>query len=186
MQQGDSGDWLCICLRGCCAVTLKLPGKNAPTLPQQVGEFRPGKYCGEMAMLGISLKRTATITAIKPTLVLTLSRDSLEETLTTLPWEAEKWEHILCEPLHIEESKLQETKFFKELSPGFVQRIEKHLQVKLFYKDEFLMKEGEYGCEMYVLRRGTVGIYKGQPKELIIELSDAGVIGEMAVLGSDR
>lgn len=183
MKQGDYGDWMCICLKGCCDVKINMAGKTAP---QKVGEFRPGKYVGEIAMMGISMKRMATITATKPTLLLALTRDDLEASLTANPWELPNWQHILCQPLHIDKNNLSETKFFSQLSSVFVDRIEKHLAVKLFYTDEYLMKEGEYGCEMYVLRRGTVGIYKGQPKELIIELSDAGVIGEMAVLGSDR
>merc|ERR1719321_2338029 len=156
MKQGDFGDWMGICLKGCCAVKVKMGGKNAPTEPQKVGEFRPGKYVGEIAMLGISMKRMATITATKPTLALSLTRDDLEGSLLAQPEDVPKWEHILCQPLHLDTNNLHETKFFSELSNVFVNRIQKHLQVKLFYSDEYLMKEGEYGCEMYGLRRGTV------------------------------
>jgi len=149
-----------------------------------VGEFRPGKYIGEMAMLGISLKRTASIVVTKPTLVLSLTRDDLEDVLDNHEKDQIKWEHVLYCPLHIDQNDLSETKFFGELSSTFLDRIQKHLQVKVFFTEDCLMKEGEYGSEMYILRRGTVGIFVG--KKHVIDLVDHGVIGEMAVLGADR
>merc|ERR1719456_111127 len=56
MSQGEYGDWLCICMKGCSSVVIKMGGKGQ-TRDVNVGEFRPGKYVGEMAMLGIALKR---------------------------------------------------------------------------------------------------------------------------------
>merc|ERR1719421_1251750 len=135
-------------------------------------------------MLGISLKRTASIIAEENCTVLMLTRDALDEVLLEVPQEGPKWNHILGEPLHLDQHNLKETKFFAELSEAFVVKIQKHLSLKLFYKDDWLIREGEYGCEMYVLQRGTISILKNSRE--IVRLKDHGIIGEMAVLGADK
>jgi len=186
MKQGEHGDWLCIVLKGCCGVNVQMEGQ---TRLQRVGELRPGNCCGEMAMLGILHERMATITAAQPTVVLILSKDNLEQGLKGLPSESANWEHVLGRPLHVDKSNLKDMKFFSELTPAFVQKIQQQLQVKLFYKGEWLMKEGEYGSQMYILRRGTVGIFQGKENghdKHIVDLIDSAVIGEMAVLSADK
>jgi len=46
------------------------------------------------------------------------------------------------------------------------------------------MKEGHYGDEMYILRSGKVKIEKGG--KFVVELPSGVVLGELAVLGSDK
>eukprot|EP00746_Dinoflagellata_sp_MGD_P008659 gnl/MRDRNA2_/MRDRNA2_117346_c0_seq1.p1 gnl/MRDRNA2_/MRDRNA2_117346_c0~~gnl/MRDRNA2_/MRDRNA2_117346_c0_seq1.p1 ORF type:complete len:474 (+),score=97.99 gnl/MRDRNA2_/MRDRNA2_117346_c0_seq1:73-1494(+) len=186
MKQGDHGDWLCIVLKGSCFVNVRMAGQ---TFPQRLGELRPGKCCGELAMLGILHERMATVTAAQPTVMLVLSKDNLEQVFRDVPSETVKWEHILGRPLHVDKTNLKELKFFSELTPEFVEKIQEQMQTKLFYRGDWLMKEGEYGSEMYILRRGTVGIFQGKVNghnKHVVDLSDNAVIGEMAVLAADK
>lgn len=151
-------------------------------------------------MLGVARQRTAKVQALKPMQVLTVTRDVFMEALELevqhygeLPWHkgyekivgldfdaAEKQDHF--------KEELKRMRCFRDLTEDFVMAISKHLEFRLFYEDDRLMKEGESGNELFILMHGSLRIEVGPGGSTFSkEVDNPGeVFGEMAVLGTDK
>ena len=79
MLEGDPGDSMFIISTGEVRATVERDGRQVP-----VATFRDGDFFGEMAVLS-GEPRTATVTAVKSTEVLELSRDNLREICSRHP-----------------------------------------------------------------------------------------------------
>ena len=79
MLEGDLGDSMFIISTGEVRATVERDGRQVP-----VATFRDGDFFGEMAVLS-GEPRTATVTAVKSTEVLELSRDNLREICSRHP-----------------------------------------------------------------------------------------------------
>lgn len=83
--------------------------------------------------------------------------------------DAESFTHLSC---------------FKKLDRDFVMTVRENSEPRLCYPNQVLMKENAFGNEMYILRAGEVKIEKNQKH--LVNLSSGVVLGELAVLGSDK
>jgi CRP-like cAMP-binding protein len=181
MEEDDAGDWMCFMLEGKADVTVQQPGTE---LKVKVSELRPGKYIGELALLGISLKRNATIIAQSNCIMLVFTKDALQQSLDEFPAEAPKWSHVLNTESNMTWQDLCSIKFFSNLHHGLVEMIHKHLRLKIFFNGEKLTRQGEYGREMYVILQGRVGVWIN--RNFIVAIKAPATIGELAFLGNDR
>merc|ERR1712039_216073 len=75
-------------------------------------------------------------------------------------------------------------KCFRKLDRDFVLTLRANSEPRLCYPKQILMKEGHFGDEMYILRSGTVKIEKDG--KFVVELPSGTVLGELAVLGTDK
>merc|ERR1711865_1133330 len=73
---------------------------------------------------------------------------------------------------------------FGKLDRSFVLAMYKHSEPRLCYPNQVLLKEQQYGNEMFILRHGTVRVEKGG--KALVELHSGVVIGELAVMGNDK
>jgi signal transduction histidine kinase len=80
-------------------------------------------------------------------------------------------------------------KFLKEVFKGVekeeISKLEKIFEEVTFQKDEPIVKEGEYGEEIYILRKGNALVTKKE--KVLAELHPGDIIGEMSLIeGSVR
>ncbi|CAK9020195.1 unnamed protein product [Durusdinium trenchii] len=74
--------------------------------------------------------------------------------------------------------------FFRKQERECVRKICEFLEPRLYYPGMALMKEGEMGFEMFILHSGKVEVLKGS--KVVAELGGGVVLGDVAVLGSDK
>lgn len=116
--------------------------------------------------------------------MLILTRQNLKEALKEVPSEQAAFIGLIDCPLEFNLDKLRETKAFGNLSSAFLGRLQQHLTTQLFSPGEAMMREGALGDTMYILQRGLVSVEKGG--RVLVELKDNAILGEMAVVGSDK
>lgn len=186
IAQGDIEDYMVICLSGSAKILVhfKNMSHSDSFSSVKVGELKPGNFLGELAALGISLRRTATVQAQEECTALILSRTALHEALDAVTQEVNTFDSLLDFPLHLDEHKLSNNKYFSNLNPGFLAQLQTQLELRLFVTGERIMKEGDYGEQMFILQHGKVSVIKNG--NVICVLEDGAMLGEMAVLGSDK
>ena len=78
LEEGKSGDWVCILLSGTAEVSKKLSGRKVV-----LGILKVGEIFGELALIG-AVKRTATVRAIGNTTVGIIDRAFLDYELNKM------------------------------------------------------------------------------------------------------
>ncbi|HFE52369.1 MAG TPA: cyclic nucleotide-binding domain-containing protein [Bacteroidetes bacterium] len=82
-------------------------------------------------------------------------------------------------------SILRKIPVFADLKPRELKEFERVLHRREFEKGEVIFREGEPGVGMYIIYKGSVGIFKNTPsggEELLAELKPGEFFGEMALL----
>jgi CRP-like cAMP-binding protein len=181
-RQAEMGDWLAIVLTG--RLERKLQRSNRYI---SIGDIGPGGIVGDIGLFGISATRSFSVVALANSLLLILSKDDFNQAVCvaggpaslSLFRDGSQMMNLLADT----ESFL-ELKCFKKLDRDFVMTLQENSEPMLCYPNQCLMKENAYGNEMYILRAGSVKIEKN--KKVIVELGAGVVLGELAVLGSDK
>ena len=73
--------------------------------------------------------------------------------------------------------------FFAQLSDEDLKAIGQKVQMQYFGPDQVIFEEGDYGEEMYVIKRGKVGVLRDFSQ--VAELSDNAFFGEMALVSDE-
>ena len=73
--------------------------------------------------------------------------------------------------------------FFAELSEEDLQAIGQKVQMQYFGPEQVIFEEGDYGEEMYVIKRGRVQVIRDF--SIIAELSSGAFFGEMALVSDE-
>jgi len=183
-QQGEAGDWMGIVLRGRLERQVV---RDADSGVVKIGELAPGEVAGDLGLLGISKTRTVTVVATEQTVLLTLEKRRFHEVLEELDGAhhcriMEDAEHM--QDIMADFESICSMECFRRLEKKFVLALCKHLEPRLVYPKTVLMRESNYGNEMYILHMGQVKVEKGG--QFIVKLTGGVVIGELAVLGSDK
>lgn len=186
-RQNEPGNWMGIVLEGRLERRIQSTGAMGVTSDAELGVVTAGGMVGDMGVLGLSTTRTVTVTALEESTILVLSRRSLEQAVTAVG----SPDHF---PLHEDASQMQnlmmdtdaicELACFKRLDRDFVLALCEHLEPRLCYPNEVLMRENNYGNEMYILQVGSVKVEKGG--KFLVKLNGGVVLGELAVLGADK
>lgn len=180
VKQGDAADWMAICLVGSADVMLQRKKDQ-----EKVSELRPGMIFGELCVFGVSQRRETSVVATgQGATMLTLTQQGLREALDEVPSETTAFDGIIDVPLEFNLQKLVETKAFENLSKEFLSRLQDYLSTQLFIPGEKMMREGQLGDACYILHRGCVSIEQGGC--VVAELKDHAILGEVAVLGSNK
>jgi len=136
-------------------------------------------------MGGVSRKRTVTVVASANSTLLVIGRKTFLELVAQQPEvpaiieDAQTMQNLMADT-----DALCRLECFNKLDRDFVEALCQHLEPRLVYPNVVLMRENNYGNEMYILQRGLVKVEKGGNK--IVELSGGVVLGELAVLGADK
>eukprot|EP00746_Dinoflagellata_sp_MGD_P005261 gnl/MRDRNA2_/MRDRNA2_110196_c0_seq1.p1 gnl/MRDRNA2_/MRDRNA2_110196_c0~~gnl/MRDRNA2_/MRDRNA2_110196_c0_seq1.p1 ORF type:complete len:1705 (-),score=352.90 gnl/MRDRNA2_/MRDRNA2_110196_c0_seq1:103-5217(-) len=148
----------------------------------KVGEFQEGTCFGEMAALGISRKRTATIRARMICDVRILHRHYLENAFAEFPDERRRFETLAA--LRMRKKAQTEVPFFQKCDPEFMMALATEMDDKLYVANQCLVTEGEIGDCMFILHKGQANVT--MDGELVTVMEDGEVFGEIAVLGISK
>lgn len=181
-RQEEMGDWMGIVLSG--RLERKLVRQASEI---SLGEVGPGGIIGDLGMFGVSPFRSFTLIAMAQSLILVVSKDSFNRAVASaggpaslaLVQDAEQMENLMADT-----ESFVNLKCFAKLDRDFVMTLRANSEPRLCYPNQVLMKENAYGNEMYILRAGRVNIEKGH--KFIVSLGAGEVLGELAVLGSDK
>ena len=78
---------------------------------------------------------------------------------------------------------LKQIPFFAELSDEDLEAIGQKVQMQYFGDDQVIFEQGDYGEEMYIIKRGKVQVLRDF--SIIAELSDKAFFGEMALVSEE-
>lgn len=101
-----------------------------------------------------------------------------DESLPILP-DSRKMQNLMAD-----RESFCDLRCFKNLDDDFVAALIDYLDPRLVYPGELIIREGNYGNEMYILQIGDVKVERDG--KLIAECSSGTVLGELAVLGLDK
>jgi len=149
LTEGTDDSFMLILLRG--SVDIVVGGSL-------VGTARAPTWFGEMAMLGLSTKRTATVRARTFCEGWVLHCEDFDTALLDFPKERQYFETLAQDRLGVlaasKVSELHSLSLFKDCTEGFLDYIEKHLDSCAYLPGEIIIKEGETGTSMYILISG--------------------------------
>jgi len=78
---------------------------------------------------------------------------------------------------------LKKIPFFAELSEEDLKAIGQKVQMQYFGPDQIIFEQGDYGEEMYIIKRGKVQVLRDY--SIIAVLSDNAFFGEMALVSEE-
>jgi CRP-like cAMP-binding protein/Fe-S-cluster-containing hydrogenase component 2 len=137
-----------------------------------------GSFFGEMGLLS-GRRRTATVLAADDCLLLETPRNQVLKLMSSV----DSVKRRLDETFML---RLLETSIFPDADPALLAELARTAEVKTFKKGEVLIREGDAGDLLYVIRKGSVKIsFKdGQGVDVTRAYVPAGnYVGEMALLG---
>jgi CRP-like cAMP-binding protein len=192
-RHGELGNWMAVIISG--RLKRMLQRKN---IEIAIGDLGPGAIIGDIGLFGLNRRRSFTVVALTEVTVLIVTRECLNEAvqnvITRLPGPGvsnfSKKSVTMFKDAEGMQDLMQDTDSFlkldcfKGLDRDFVMTLREHSEPRLCYPNQVLMRENAYGNEMYVLRAGTVKVEK--QGKFICDLSSGVVLGELAVLGSDK
>jgi len=188
-RHGELGNWMAIIISGRLKRTLQ-----RKSIEISIGEIGPGAIIGDIGLFGLNARRSFTVTALSEVTVLIVTREALqaskEKAAAKLGTPGVILKSVLFEDAESMQNLMQDTDSFlkldcfKGLDKDFVMTLREFSEPRLCYPNQVLMRENAYGNEMYVLRAGRVKVEK--QGKFIVELGSGVVLGELAVLGSDK
>lgn len=184
-RQGEKGDWMALVMSGRVETKVLQDPEHGDL---RLKEIPPGGIIGDMSLLGISDHRTFSASTLAPSTLLLITRPAFEAIVEATCGEAEydlardAWQSM--QGLTGDTRTFCELKCFERLERDFVASLCDKLVPQLMYPGTVMMKEGDSGHEMFILQAGLVKVEKN--KRLLAELGGGIVLGELAVLGSDK
>jgi len=177
--QGEKGDTMFILVQGSCDVIVKVEDQE-----KIVSELSTGSIIGEIAVLGLSEVRTATLRAKTVCLVQVLHRSILMKYLTEFPREITQFQEVGAARLAKSGIKNKDIypkqAWFKDGAPDFLADLGKVLQRKIFFPQQIILAEGTETSDMYVIAQGVASCM--QKKHMIGQIQEGEAFGELAVL----
>mmetsp|Transcript_119690 Transcript_119690/g.334079 ORF Transcript_119690/g.334079 Transcript_119690/m.334079 type:complete len:414 (-) Transcript_119690:142-1383(-) len=179
---GDPGDWMGIVMSGKLEKWLQRASTEI-----HLGAVRPGGIIGDIGLFGLNPNRSFTVRAETDSVLLVLSAVHFEDAVTTaggprslsLFQDSGEMQNLMSDV-----NSFVNLQCFRHLDRDFVLALRENSEPRLYYPNQILMKEGQLGDEMFILRAGKVKIEKD--RKLLVELPAGTVLGELAVLGSNK
>lgn len=174
VRQDDHGTEMFVLVRGQCSVYRS---------SVKVANIEEGNCFGELAVLGISNLRTATITTDTVCDLRVLDRDSLLKALSKFPEESSRMQVIAEAHGYGRRMAVHELKHlpdFQPLTDEFIQRLAEHMYEQAFFVGQTLAEQDAEQCYMYILVRGQVVFEMGASQ--VCEVSGPAVLGVSALV----
>lgn len=141
---------------------------------EKVAELLPGDTFGEMALL-MNTPRTASVQALSPVQVISISRSAFEKVLAASSLRKEDvtgWLRI--------SQQLRHSPLFVEMSANEVAYFLKRSHRRPIPSGEVLIQEGDVGSHFYMVLSGTLDVH--QKGEKVGTLTTGDFVGEIALL----
>jgi CRP-like cAMP-binding protein/Fe-S-cluster-containing hydrogenase component 2 len=177
--EGSFGNTFFVLTSGTVGVTLGPEGQRLATLGQ-------GSFFGEMTLIS-GLPRNATVTALEPCQVIEIPRRAFELWMKKPgPF------RNTMDQTYIERglgNHLRTIPDFADLDAGIVRELVKQVRLRIFSKDEVIVREGDDADSFYLIREGYVRVVKamtGGEQRTVAYLKDGSYFGETALLSAKR
>jgi len=180
-REGEYGDTCYAILEGSVEVSINTAAYKNLTLAL-LGE---GNIFGEMAALS-GYPRSATVTAKENLYLLEIPAKELKDLMKHSSRFRETVEGFYFE--RAIRTYLRKVPFFASLDDAMLEKLEKGINLKSYNPGEIIIREGEHGDSLYVIRTGFVKITKRheEKEQIIAYISQGNYFGEMALLGDGR
>lgn len=180
-KQGDYGDTFYIMLGGSVEVSVKTrqnPRLVLATLPA-------GAFFGELGPLTDDF-RSATITTAENTTLLELPRNLFLTLFKKSPQIKERIDAVYRE--RTLSTHLRRVGIFSELPDDVIEVLMDKVKLVNFNKDDEIIKEGDDGSSLFIVRSGFVkiSVMKDGEDTTLAYLKDGNYFGEMAVIKGEK
>ena len=173
------GNSFFLLIRGTVVVTRGLQALRLATL-------RKGTFFGEMTLIA-GLPRSASVTALEPCLVIEVPRRAFEQ-WTKLPGPFRN----TMDRTYIDRGLANHLRMIPEfpiVDPRLLQELVKTARLRIFSKDEAIIKEGAEADSLFLIRDGYVRVVKamaGGEQRTVAYLNDGAYFGESALTKNTR
>jgi CRP-like cAMP-binding protein/Fe-S-cluster-containing hydrogenase component 2 len=179
IAEGSFGNSFFILIRGSVAASLGPESVRLATLQK-------GSFFGEMTLIS-GLPRNATVTALEACQVIEVPRRAFELWMKKPgPFRTTMDETYIERGLA---NHLRTIPGFAELQPQIVQEVVKKIRLRIFSKDEVVVREGDDADSFYLIRDGYVRVAKTMAsgeQRTVAYLKDGSYFGETALLRAER
>jgi CRP-like cAMP-binding protein/Fe-S-cluster-containing hydrogenase component 2 len=179
IAQGSFGNSFFILIRGSVAASLGPESVRLATLEK-------GSFFGEMTLIS-GLPRNANVTTLEACQVVEVPRRAFELWMKKPgPFRTTMDETYIERGLA---NHLRTIPGFAELEPQVVQEVVKKIRLRIFSKDEVIVREGDDADSFYLIRDGYVRVAKtmaGGEQRTVAYLKDGSYFGETALLRAER
>lgn len=152
----------------------------------KVGTLEGGSFFGEMAVLGLVKKRSATIIAITLSDVRVLSRKSLEEAINEFPQELARFEELAATRNRVSLERRNGGRvrhlcsFFQDCKAEFAAAIADDMQDRLFTAGQVICHEGMDHKSLFLIHQGAATVSCEGKK--VSELKSGDICGELVAM----
>mmetsp|Transcript_44418 Transcript_44418/g.117412 ORF Transcript_44418/g.117412 Transcript_44418/m.117412 type:complete len:1353 (-) Transcript_44418:57-4115(-) len=176
--QGAEGSWMGILNRG--VAIIEFNGNH-------IGTIGNGHCFGEVAVMGLSNVRTATIRAETVCDVRALHHAPFSGLLETFPEEKMRFEKIAAERISkLGDFGLSQLSFFKDAPDEFISMVQPKLEARTFYPDDIVISQQDASQWIGIVTRGRI-IVEREDGTAIGEITNQNpVFGEFTALGLAR
>jgi CRP-like cAMP-binding protein/Fe-S-cluster-containing hydrogenase component 2 len=177
--EGNFGNSFFVLTRGSVSVTLGPEARRLATLGA-------GSFFGEMTLIS-GLPRNASVTALEPCEAIEIPRRAFELWMKKPgPFRSTMDQTYIERGLG---NHLRTIPEFADINAGIVQELVKKVRLRIFSKDEVIVKEGDEADSFYLIRDGFVRVAKkmaGGEQRTVAYLKDGSYFGETALLSNKR
>ncbi|XP_069131473.1 cyclic nucleotide-gated channel alpha-3-like [Argopecten irradians] len=100
-----------------------------------------------------------------------------EEVLATLP---DKLKAEIA--IHVHLDTLKRVALFQDCEPGLLVELVLKLKLQVFSPSDYICRKGDIGKEMYIVKRGQLGVVSDDGKTIFATLREGSVFGEISIL----
>ena len=100
-----------------------------------------------------------------------------EEVLSSLP---DKLKAEIAIHVHLE--TLKRVALFQDCEPGLLVELVLKLKLQVFSPSDYICRKGDIGKEMYIVKRGKLGVVSDDGKTIFATLREGSVFGEISIL----
>src|SRR5579862_2217913 len=179
IEEGSFGNSFFILTAGTVAVSL---GPDE----QRLATLGPGSFFGEMTLIS-GLPRNANVKTLEACQAVEVPRRAFEVWMKKPgPFRG------TMDQTYIERglvNHLRTIPDFAEIDPRVIQELVKKVRLRIFSKDETVVREGDDADSFYLIRDGYVRVVKkmtGGEQRIVAYLKDGAYFGETALLRSER
>lgn len=179
LQQGSFGNIFFVIVHGSAEVTLD-------GIPRALATLHHGEFFGEMTLIS-GLPRNANVTALEACTCLEIPRRLFEAYMKAPgPFRTVMDRVYLDRGLS---NHLRGIPAFAELDPALLDALAKHARLRIFTKDEVIVRQGDPADSMFLIRDGYVRVVKsmaGGEERIVAYLKDGSYFGESGLLHEER
>lgn len=179
IEEGSFGNCLYLLIGGSVGVSKGPEGRP-------LARLGPGSFFGEMTLIS-GLPRTASITALEDCLTVEVPRRAFEAWMQR----PGPFRNVM-DRTYLERglaNHLQIIPEFADIAPDIFDQLVKKARLRIFSKDEMIVREGDEADSLYIIRDGYVRVVKtmaGGEQRTVAYLNDGAYFGETALIHSMR